>query len=348
MSQIKENIKILLEEIREVSKEEEVVVAFSGGLDSTVVSALAVRALGKEKVEAINVNFGEYTYNKSLKNIQELSKDLDLKLKIVPGKEEQERVLKKGPACNRCTRIAKLGRVKKEAKGRLVLTGSNQSDTWGKKGLKICDGFYAPLLEFNKEAIREIADYLGIKILSLGENKFREGCKLKHLLKPLATPCYHGRAVAEANELLLSILGQAKYDSRLANVKVVGPLNKNLGLVNISPLPEEKLRKKIIQKLKEVETLEEIIFLDRPIKLIIKANKGQFDNQYSRYWLEKGRLQPDFSVPIKVDWLLTTNKSLATFQVIDYQIIGQIPRLPVNAYPPPVSTLLGTSKPLEE
>lgn len=322
MISTKEKINNILEEIEKISQGEEIVVAFSGGLDSTVVSALAIQALGREKVEVVTVSFGEYSYSKGLINIQDISKALDLKLKIIQGKREQERVLKKGPACNKCTRIAKLGRVKKEASGRLVLTGSNQSDTWGKRGLKLCNGFYTPLLELNKEEIRKIADYLGIKILQIGENKFREGCKLKHLLKPLAAPYYHGQAAAEANELLLSILEEEGYESVLANVKIIGPLNKNIGLVNVSPLPEEKLKEKIIEELKKVKTLEQIEFLDKPIKLIIKANKGQFDNQHSRYWLEKGRLQPDFSVPIEVEWLLTTNKSLSTFQVIDYQIIG--------------------------
>ena len=320
MSSTKEKINNVLKEIEKISQGEEIVVAFSGGLDSTVVSALAIKALGREKVEAITVSFGEYSYNKGLRNIQDISRALDLKLKIVQGKKEQERLLKKGPACNKCTRIAKLGRVKKEASGRLVLTGSNQSDTWGKRGLKLYDGFYTPLLELNKEEIRKIANYLDIEILQIGENKFREGCKLKHLLKPLAAPYYHGQAAAEANELLLSILEQEEYDSVLANVKIVGPLNKNIGLVNVSPLPEEKLKGKIIKGLKKVKTLEQVEFLDKPIKLIIKANKGQFDNQHSRYWLEKGRLQPDFSVPIEVEWLLTTNKSLSTFQVIGYEI----------------------------
>jgi uncharacterized protein len=322
MISTKEKINNILEEIEKISQGEEIVVAFSGGLDSTVVSALAIQALGREKVEAITVSFGEYSYSKGLRNIQEISSALDLKLKIVQGKKEQERVLKKGPACNKCTRIAKLGRVKKEASGRLVLTGSNQSDTWGKKGLKLCNGFYTPLLELNKKEIRKIADYLDIKILQIGENKFREGCKLKHLLKPLAAPCYHGKAAAETNELLLSILEEEGYESVLTNVKIIGPLNKNIGLVNVSPLPEEKLKEKIIEELKKVKTLEQVEFLDRPIKLVIKANKGQFDNQHSRYWLEEGRLQPDFSVPIEVEWLLTTNKSLSTFQVIDYKIIG--------------------------
>jgi len=320
MISTRDEINNILEEINKTSQQKEIVVAFSGGLDSTVVSALAIQALGREKVEAITVSFGEYSYTKGLKNIQSISKALDLKLKIVQGKAEQEQVLKKGPACNKCARVAKLGKVKREAQGRLVLTGSNQSDTWGKRGLKLYDDFYAPLLELNKEKIRKIADYFDIKILQIGESKFREGCKLKHLLKPLAAPRYHGQAAAEANELLLSILKREGYSSVLANVKIIGPLNKNIGLVNVSPLPEEKLKGKIIEELKKVKTLEKIEFLDKPIKLIIKANKGQFDNQHSRHWLEKGRLQPDFSVPIEVEWLLTTNKSLSTFQVIDYRI----------------------------
>jgi len=322
MINIKDEINNILEDIKKISKEKEIVVAFSGGLDSTVVSALAIQALGREKVEAVTVSFGEYSYSKGLKNVRSISEALDLKLKIVQAKKEQERVLKKGPACNKCTRIAKLGKVKREAQGRLVLTGSNQSDTWGKRGLKLYDGFYTPLLELNKEEIRKIADYFNIKILQIGENKFREGCKLKHLLKPLAAPHYHGQAAAEANELLLTILEEEGYESVLANVKIIGPLNKNTGLINVSPLPEEKLKRKIIKELKKVKTLEQVEFLDKPIKLTIKANKGQFDNQHSRHWLEKGRLQPDFSVPIEVEWLLTTNKSLYTFQVIDYRIIG--------------------------
>ncbi len=322
MINIKDEIINILEEIKKVSQRKEIVVAFSGGLDSTVVSALAMRALEREKVEAVTVSFEEYSYSKGLRNIQDISSALDLKLKIVQGKKEQEKILKKGPACNKCTRIAKLGKVKKEASGRLVLTGSNQSDTWGKRGLKLYDGFYAPLLELNKEEIRKISDYLNINILQIGENKFREGCKLKHLLKPLAAPHYHGKAAAEANELLLSILEEERCESILANVKIIGTLDKNIGLVNVSPLPEEKLKEKIIEELKKVKALEQVEFLDKPIKLIVKANKGQFDNQHSRYWLEKGRLQPDFSVPIEVEWLLTTNKSLSTFQVIDYQIIG--------------------------
>ncbi|MCG2821434.1 MAG: asparagine synthase-related protein, partial [Candidatus Atribacteria bacterium] len=64
MINIKDEINNILEEIRKVSQGEEIVVAFSGGLDSTVVSALAIQALGREKVEAITVSFEEYSYSK--------------------------------------------------------------------------------------------------------------------------------------------------------------------------------------------------------------------------------------------------------------------------------------------
>ena len=318
---LKGKINTILDEILRVSLNEKVVVAFSGGVDSSVVLTLAGEALGKENVQAITVNFDEYSYRKGLENILRITERLDIELKIIDGKKVQEKVLKRGPACNRCTRIAKLGKVRSEAKGKLVLTGSNQSDTWGKRGLKVHDGFYAPLLDLTKKEIKEIANHFDLKILKIGESEFREGCKLKHLLKPLASTSYHGHTAAEANEILLNILEGAGCKIDLANVKIIGPLNKNIGLINIFPLPNEKIKETILQKLEKIETLEEVIFLEKPAKLIIKANKGQFDNYHSRYWLEKGRLQPDFSIPIEVEWLLTSNKNLATFQVIDYKII---------------------------
>ncbi|MBA3062970.1 MAG: ExsB family protein, partial [Atribacteria sp.] len=92
MINTKDKINNVLEEIKKISQGEEIVVAFSGGLDSTVVSALTIQALGREKVEAITVSFEEYSYSKGLRNIKDISRALDLKLKIVQGKREQERV----------------------------------------------------------------------------------------------------------------------------------------------------------------------------------------------------------------------------------------------------------------
>ena len=319
---IEEKINYIIEEIKAICYGRNIVIAFSGGLDSTVASRLAIQAMGREKVEAISVNFGDYSYRRGLNNIRIISNEMGLKLKILSGKHIQEKVLRKGPACNQCTKIAKLGLVKEKAGNRLVLTGSNQSDTWGKMGVKLCDGFYAPLMAMSKVEINGIARYFNLNILKIGENKFREGCKLKHLLKPLAAPHYHGQAAALANEVLLKTVKDAHHHAILANIKIIGPLRKNIGLVNVLPLPDKALKSKISNNLKKIKTLEKFDILERPIKLIIKANKGQFNHQHSRYWLEKGRLQPDFSVPIRIEWLLTTNKNLSTFQVVDYEIIG--------------------------
>jgi len=322
-SGIEHKIQVILKEINEICKGKKIVVAFSGGMDSTVVSKLAIEALGSKRVKAISVSFENYSYIEGLKNIHSISCDLGLKLKIIPGKMLQEIVLRKGPACNQCTRKVKLGLVKKAAGTRLVLTGSNQSDTWGKMGLKLHNNIYAPLFNMCKKEIKEIAEYFNLDIKKIGENIFREGCKLKHLLKPLANPDYHGRAADEANEILLETLKKEKLNQVLANVKIIGPLSKNIGLVNLLPFPDEKIKSKIIMNLKKLKIVEEIVFLDNPIKLIIKANRGQFSNLRSRHWLEKGRLQPDFAVPINIEWRLTTNKNLGTFQVVDYKIDGE-------------------------
>jgi uncharacterized protein len=174
----------------------------------------------------------------------------------------------------------------------------------------------------SKDEIKRIASYFRLNTKRIGENKFREGCKLKHLLKPLVNPDYHAQAVSEANEILLKIMKEEAYYPELANVKIIGPLSRNIGLVNLFPPPNNILKMKIKDKLGKIESVEKIDILEKPIKLVIKANKGQFRNLRSRYWLEKGRLQPDFAVPISIEWLLTTNKNLSTFQVVDYEIIG--------------------------
>jgi len=58
-------------------------------------------------------------------------------------------------------------------------------------------------------AARQLADGMGVRPPRIGEHPGREGCKLKHLLKPLVSPEYHGRTVARANEMVLRVLREA-------------------------------------------------------------------------------------------------------------------------------------------
>ncbi len=312
-------IPTLVGEIRAVTEGTPVVVAFSGGLDSTTVAALAKEALGPDHVWLVTVNMGVYNYRRGNEIVLEMAERLGLQQKCLLGQYVQHRVQANGPACNRCTREIKLGMVKAVARGRLVLTGANQSDTWGKLGVKVCNGYYSPLLELDKPQIRAIAGALGLVVPRIGESPGREGCKLKHLLKPLVNPDYHGRAVAEANELLLALVKEAQFPAELANVKIIGPLSRNIALVNLRPAPPADLAARIMEALQTVPVIDEVHVVDGPITLIAKAGPAVAGDPHARYWLQHGRMQPDFAFPIEVDWRPSTNTRLHTFHVVDFR-----------------------------
>ena len=309
----------LIDDIRATAKGEPVVVAFSGGLDSTVTAALARDALGAAHVLLITVNMGQYAYTRGNEIVLEVAEQLGLQQRCLLGQFKQHRVQAAGPACNRCTREIKLGMVKAVAGGRLVLTGANRSDTWGQLGLKVCNGYYAPLLDLGKPEIGALADALGVRPPRIGENPGREGCKLKHLLKPLVAPEYHGRAVARANEVVLAVLREAGVTPELANVKIIGPLGRNIGLVNIRPTPDENVRERLRSALQAIEELDEVHVVDGPLTLVAKASPAILNDPHARHWIQHGRLAPDFAAPIAVDWQPTSNTRLGTFHIVGFR-----------------------------
>jgi uncharacterized protein len=310
-------IEGLIADIREIAGRAPVAVAFSGGLDSSTVAALARDALGAANVLLVTVNMGQYAYRRGNAIVLEMADQLGLQQRCLLGQKLQHVVQRGGPACNRCTREIKLGMVKAASRGRLVLTGSNRSDTWGQMGVKVSNGYYSPLADLDKPQIRAIADDLGLRIPRIGEHWGREGCKLKHLLKPLINPDYHGRAVAEANEVLLGVLAQAGFQAELANVKIAGPLRRNIALINVRPEPSEPLRREIVGELSALESVDEARFVDGPVRLIIKAGPALAGDPHGRRWVHHGRLAPDFAHPIEVEWRPTPDGRLHTFHVLD-------------------------------
>ncbi len=307
----------LVAEIRDVTGRSPVVVAFSGGLDSSTVAALARDALGAPNVLLVTVNMGQYAYRRGNAIVLEMAEQLGLQQRCLLGQGRQHVVQRSGPACNRCTREIKLGVVKAAARGRLVLTGANRSDTWGRLGVKVNNGYYAPLFELDKPQIRALADELGLRIPRIGEHSGREGCKLKHLLKPLINPDYHGRAVAEANEVLLATLGGAGFQASLANVKIVGPMRRNVALVNVSPDPPENLKADILEALRRLPAIDDVRFIEGPTRLVVKAGPSLAGDAAGRHWVQHGRLAPDFAHPIEVEWRPSRDGRLHTFHVID-------------------------------
>ncbi len=311
--------KELIYDIKEIVGNRDVVVAFSGGMDSTLALYLAREALGRDKVEAVTIDWGMYAYTRSKSNIEKLIEKLDVNHTFIPGEKEIESLHTRGPGCNRCVKRIKIPILKKYARGRIIVGGANQSDSWGKQHIKILDDIYSPLIELNKKEIRSVLEYFNIPILRIGENSIREGCLLKHLWKPLISPYYHGRAVVLANEFLINYLQDINFKSNIANVKIIGPLSKNIALINVYPFPSNSIKKEIKKEIENIKEIDEAYFVDKPITLIIRANKGQIGNEESLYWIEKGRIAVDFGVSVTFKWLSSNNRKLNSFHVVDYK-----------------------------
>ncbi|OAA31865.1 ExsB family protein [Kosmotoga arenicorallina S304] len=310
---IEERINSTISEIKGISKK--LVVAFSGGKDSTLVATLSREALGKENVKLLNVCFGPYSYSRGLEIVINLAEKLDLDLMFTAAYEDQEEIWKYGPSCNRCTKLAKFNAVLKSTTS-IIATGANLSDTWGQTGIALKERLYAPIRDWSKNEINEALKYFSVEVPRIGEAPIREGCKLKHLLKMMANPSYHGQAVAISNEILLDHLSDFPHE--MANVKIIGPLSRNIALVNVLPMPSDSKRDSIAKALKKTGIIDTVHWVDKPIKVIISANPGIFNNESSKKWILKGRLQPEFAAPISAEWIESRNRRLATFQIIDY------------------------------
>ncbi|HXL02778.1 MAG TPA: ExsB family protein [Candidatus Atribacteria bacterium] len=309
-----------IQKLREVASSfEQVVVAFSGGIDSTVALFLSLQALGKEKVISCTVDWDIYFPSLARENIDYWVKSLGVSHVYLPGRKVMEEIMKAGPSCNRCTKEAKLGTIRRYFGDKvLIVGGANQSDSWGKRGVKLLNNTYSPLFELSKEEIINLASSLSLPLLRIGENRLREGCLLKHLLKPLASP-YQAQAVVKSNEILLKILKERNIERDIANVKIIGPLSRNVALVNVKPLPSLHLREEITAILSSIEEIDEVSWVDSPVTLIARANLGQYRNPSSLHWLEKGKLQPEFAFPLTIHWMPSSNRRLHTFQIVDFK-----------------------------
>ncbi len=315
------DVNSIIDDIRNTVGDKKLYVAFSGGLDSSVVAVLSKMALGSEKVELVTTKF-DFTYPQTIEIVQKFSSDVGLKHVFVDGSEWQKKIWKSGPACNACTRGPKLQSVKNYAKDGIVATGAELEDTWGQQGIKINDGIYSPISHLSRSQVREMANFLNLKIEKIGENSRREGCILKHLLK-MMTSEYHNKAVYESNVQLMKIIKMHLMNFSIANVKIIGPLSKNFALVNLQPFPDPdtEFLKEVKDIIGSIPQIEKVEIIDRPIKLKVIANPGIYNDEKARYWVENGRLKPDFAFPISVAWQISKNDRLNTFQVVDYEFI---------------------------
>ncbi len=145
-------------------------VAFSGGVDSSLVLALAARALPKDRVLAVTSNNETYLPSE-LDLAREFAASLGVEHVVVNTRELDDPNYAKNPT-NRCyfcksTLYSDLSEMAKERGYGCVVDGANADDEGdyrpGRKAAKEL-GVLSPLslLGVGKEEVRELAQYLGL------------------------------------------------------------------------------------------------------------------------------------------------------------------------------------------
>ncbi len=285
-------------------------------MDSSVSLFIVSKALPKDRVRAVTLDYGIYSYKTGKESAIKVAGDVGVRHMFINAVESFERAHKRGQACNRCVRM-KLDIIRDHFPGCVIITGANLSDSWSRIGVKRFRDIYAPLLDLSKLEIKELVKELGVDYLKIGEGISREGCKIKHLWKPLAVPRYHGVGVALANDLILDFLKRKGMKFEYANVKVIGPLGRNIALVNVSPPLPESLKKELVAELLSLAEIEEVRFLEGKVRLKVKANPSIFLVEHSKKDLEAGKFRKEIACQVSVEWLLSRNKRLSTFHVVD-------------------------------
>ena len=152
-----------------IFKLESAVVAFSGGIDSTLVLAVANKVIGK-RILAVTAK-SDSVPERELQAAQELTQTLNIKHKIVKTEEMSSPNYLKNPA-NRCyycksELYTKLATVASQYKITNIINGINLDDLGDHRpGITAAKeaGIISPLVEsqFNKQDVRSLAREMGL------------------------------------------------------------------------------------------------------------------------------------------------------------------------------------------
>jgi len=156
----------------DLAERDGVLVAFSGGVDSSVVAAVARDALGDDAVACTAKS--ETLPDAELADSRRVADEIGIEHDVVEFSEldSPDFVANDGDRCYHC-RTMRLGRMFERASERgidVVCDGTNASDASGghRPGLQAVDELdaYSPLLEhdFSKEDVRAAADEYGLSV----------------------------------------------------------------------------------------------------------------------------------------------------------------------------------------
>ena len=208
-------------------------VAFSGGVDSSVLAALAYRALGNH---AIAVTADSPTLAPGeLQCAKEVAKEIGIEHIVITYDELDEPEFAKNPVdrCYYCKKCL-IRELKKIAEGRginTIIEGTNLSELKGHRpGHRAVseEGVYNPFIEFGvaKEEVREMARELGLSVAD------------KPSMACLSSRIPYGQAITHE---VLERVGKAEAYLRSLGFKVVRVRDHN-GIARIEIMPDEMAR----------------------------------------------------------------------------------------------------------
>ena len=148
------------------------VVAFSGGVDSAVVTALAARAMGPARITAVTAVSPSYPAGE-LESARDTAAALSVAHRVIETREVEREAYVRNDAlrCYHCKAelYGVLRRIAAESDGSVVLAGANADDVLDvRPGLLAADqqGVRNPLLDegVGKVAVRAVATRLGLAV----------------------------------------------------------------------------------------------------------------------------------------------------------------------------------------
>ena len=164
----RQKMEAILDEMRELGS---LVVAFSGGVDSSLVAALGVRALGS-KVRAVTA-VSETLAGRELEEAKEVAEEIGIAHELIEFSElDDDRFRENTPSrCFFCQsmRFDEIQKIAQKVDGAVVASGTNASDEGDHRpGLEAMRQrrIYQPLLEHGvtKGEVRQMARLVGLSV----------------------------------------------------------------------------------------------------------------------------------------------------------------------------------------
>ncbi len=224
---LRDSVETILAEMRRMDR---IVVAFSGGVDSSVVAALAHRALGDDALAVTAVS--ETLAARELDEARQIAEEIGLPHELMEFSElDDPRFRANTPSrCFFCQsmRFEQLGTLADRVDSEVLASGTNASDTGDHRpGLEAMDerGIYQPLLRHDvpKQDVRRIARWLDLSVWD------------KPAMACLSSRIPHGQEVTEHRLRRIEHAEQALHRRNFQQCRV----RDHDGLARIEVAPEE-------------------------------------------------------------------------------------------------------------